>query len=156
MERFRQAAGFQARIIPFKGAPEALTEAMAGRIDVYYAPILSALPFIQGGKLLPLAVSSRKRASVLPDVPTTLEAGYPNSDYNFWIGVFAPAKTPRAIVERLNAEVSKALATPAVVEKLEKIGVQPVAMTSEQFNEFVRQELKTNAELAEAAGIAQH
>ena len=68
--------------------------------------------------------------SVLPDVPTTLEAGYPNSDYNFWIGVFAPAKTPRAIVERLNAEVSKALATPAIVEKLEKIGVQPVAMTS--------------------------
>jgi tripartite-type tricarboxylate transporter receptor subunit TctC len=156
MERFRQAAGFQARIIPFKGAPEALTEAMAGRIDVYYAPILSALPFIQGGKLLPLAVSSRKRASVLPDVPTTLEAGYPNSDYNFWIGLFAPAKTPRAIVERLNAEVSKALATPAVVEKLEKIGVQPVAMTSEQFNEFVRQEFKTNAELAEAAGIVRH
>ena len=106
--------------------------------------------------MLPLAVSSQKRANALPDVPTTLEAGYPNSDYNFWIGVFAPAKTPRAIVERLNAEISKALATPAVVEKLEKIGVQPVPMTVEQFNEFVRQELKTNAELAEAAGIAKH
>jgi tripartite-type tricarboxylate transporter receptor subunit TctC len=153
MERFRRAAGFQARIIPFKGAPEALTETMAGRIDVYYSPLLAALPFIGSGELLPLAVSSQTRASALPDVPTTLEAGYPESNYNFWTGVFAPAKTPRPIIERLNAEIVRALANPAVAEKLEKIGVQPMPMGIEEFNAFVKQELATNRELAEAAGI---
>lgn len=156
MERFRQAAGFKATIVPFKGAPEALIEVIAGRVDVYYAPLLAALPFIRGGEVVPLAVSSQKRVAALPDVPTTLEAGYPNSNYNFWTGMFAPAKTPRAIVERMNAEISKALENPAVRQKLENIGVQPEPMTVEKFNEFVRQELKTNAELAEAAGIARH
>ncbi len=156
MERFRQAAGFKATVIPFKGAPQALTEAIAGRIDIYYSPLLAALPFIHNGNLLPLAVSSEKRVKALPDVPTTLEAGYANSNYNFWIGVFAPAKTPRAIVERLNVEISKALGNPTVQQKLEKIGVQPGPMTVERFNAFIRQELKTNAELAEAAGIAKH
>jgi tripartite-type tricarboxylate transporter receptor subunit TctC len=156
MERFRQAAGFKATIIPFKGAPEALTEVITGRVDVYYAPLLAALPFIRGGEVVPLAVSSRKRVSILPDVPTTLEAGYPNSNYNFWTGMFAPAKTPRAIVDRMNAEISKALENPSVRQKLENIGVQPEAMTVEQFNAFIRQELVTNKELAEAAGIAKH
>ena len=156
MERFRQAAGFKATVVPFKGAPQALTEAITGRIDIYYSPLLAALPFIRNGNLLPLAVSSKKRVKALPDVPTTLEAGYPNSNYNFWIGVFAPARTPRAIVERLNAEISKALDNPAVQQKLEKIGVQPEPMTIERFNAFIREELKTNAELAEAAGIAKH
>jgi tripartite-type tricarboxylate transporter receptor subunit TctC len=153
MERFQQAAGFRATLIPFKGAPEALTEAMTGRIDVYYSPILSALAFIQSGKLLPLAVSSRKRAAALPDVPTSLEAGYPNSDYNFWIGMFAPAKTPRAIVDKLSTELSKALEVPAVQEKLKKLGVQPMPMSTEQFGAFVQEELITNAALVKAAGI---
>jgi tripartite-type tricarboxylate transporter receptor subunit TctC len=153
LERFQLAAGFQARVIPFRGAPEALAEAMAGRIDVYYSPILSALPFIQSGQLLPLAVSSRTRAAALPEVPTTLEAGYPNSDYNFWIGVFAPAQTPVAIIDKLNAEISKALETPAVQAKLEQLGVQPMPMSTEQFDAYVRQELTTNAALVRAAGI---
>jgi tripartite-type tricarboxylate transporter receptor subunit TctC len=154
MERFRQAANFKARIIPFKGAPEALIEAMAGRIDVYYSPLLAALPFIQSGQLLPLAVSSEKRVSALPNVPTTLEAGYPNSNYNFWIGVFAPAKTPRPIIDKLNTEISNALQVPAVQEKLEKIGVQLMPMSIERFNAFVREELAANAALAKAAGIS--
>ena len=156
MERFRQAAGFKATVVPYKGAPQALTETIAGRIDIYYSPLLAALPFIRNGNLVALAVSSEKRVKALPDVPTTLEAGYPNSNYNFWIGVFAPAKTPRAIVDRLNAEISKALENPAVQLRLEKIGVQPEPMTVERFNAFIRQELKTNAALAEAAGIAKH
>ena len=156
MQRFRHAAGFQARIIPFKGAPQALTETIAGRIDVYYSPLLAALPFIRSGQLLPLTVSSNKRVSALPDVPTSLEAGYPDSNYNFWIGVFAPAKTAPAIVERMNAAIQKALANPDVAKKLETIGVQPFPMGVKDFNAFVRQELKTNAELAKEAGIAKH
>jgi tripartite-type tricarboxylate transporter receptor subunit TctC len=153
MERFRISAGFQAQAIPFKGAPEAIVEVMTGRVDVYYSPLLAALPSIRDGKLLPLAVSSPMRASTLPDVPTTLESGYPNSEYRFWIGVFAPAKTPRDIVNRLNREIQKALEAPAVREKLAELGVQPMAMNTEQFDAFVKQELAINEELAKAAGI---
>jgi tripartite-type tricarboxylate transporter receptor subunit TctC len=154
MERFRLSAGFQGQPIPFRGAPEALTEVMTGRVDVYYSPVLAALPFIRSGQLLPLAVSSSKRTSILPDVPTTLEAGYPDSEYNFWIGVFAPAKTPPAIVGRLNRDISNVLRDPAVREKLAKLGVEPMEMTADEFNAFVRKELVLNANLAKAAGIS--
>ena len=77
MERFRIAAGFTGQLVPFKGAPEALTEIMAGRVDIYFCPLTPAMPLIQDGKLVPLAVSSSKRASALPNVPTTIEAGFP-------------------------------------------------------------------------------
>jgi tripartite-type tricarboxylate transporter receptor subunit TctC len=153
MERFRLSAGFKAQAIPFKGAPEALLEVMTGRVDVYYSPVTAALPLIRDGKLLALAVSSPTRSPALPDVPTTLESGYPNSDYRFWIGVFAPAKTPHDIVVKLGGEIEKAIQVPAVREKLAKIGVQPVSMDSGQFNKFVKQELEINAGLAKAAGL---
>src|SRR5205807_5229361 len=88
-ERFRVAAGYEAVHIPFKGGGEALTEVMTGRVDYYFCPIATALPHIRDGKLLALAVSSPQRASALPEVPATLEAGFPDSDYTFWIGMFA-------------------------------------------------------------------
>jgi tripartite-type tricarboxylate transporter receptor subunit TctC len=153
LERFRISAGFQAQAIPFKGAPEALTETMTGRVDMYYAPVLAALPFIRDGKLVPLAVSSAKRASSLPDVPTTLEAGYANSDYDFWIGVFAPAKTPHDIIEKLNANILKALQTSVVREKFAKLGVEPMLMNTAQFDTYIKAQFATNAALAKAAGI---
>jgi tripartite-type tricarboxylate transporter receptor subunit TctC len=153
MERLRLSAGFQEQAIPFKGAPEALLEVMTGRVDVYYSPVTAALPYIRDGKLVALAVSSLTRASTLPDVPTTQESGYPNSAYQFWIGVFAPEKTPRDIVTKLNAEIQKAVQTPGVSEKLAKLGVQPMAMNTEQFGKFVKQELAINADLAKAAGL---
>jgi tripartite-type tricarboxylate transporter receptor subunit TctC len=100
-----------------------------------------------------LAVSSPTRAPTLPDVPTTEESGYPNSAYRFWIGVFAPAKTPPAIVNKLNTEIQKALQNPAVRAKLEKLGVQPMAMNTSEFGKFVKDELKLNTEVVKAAGI---
>ena len=103
MEKFRLAAGFPGDFIPFRGAPEVLTEVMTGRVDAYYAPVPAALEFIRAGKLVALSVSSMQRSSALPDVPTSLEAGFPNSDLNFWIGVFAPAGTPHDIVESSTA-----------------------------------------------------
>ena len=133
-----------------------MVEVMTGRVDVYYAPVSAALPLIKAGKVLPLAVSSPTRAPTLPNVPTTLESGYPNSAYRFWIGVFAPAKTPPAIVNKLNAEIEKALQEPAVREKLAKLGVQPMAMNAGEFGKFVSEELAINAELAKAAGISAH
>jgi tripartite-type tricarboxylate transporter receptor subunit TctC len=153
MQRLRLSAGFKVQEIPFKGAPEALVEVMTGRVDVYYSPILAALPYIKSGKLKALAVSSPTRAPTLPDVPTTEESGYPNSAYRFWIGVFAPAKTPTAVVNKLNAEIQKALENPAVRAKLEKLGVQPMKMNTSQFGAFVKEELRINEEVVKAAGI---
>ena len=97
-ERFRMAAGFEAVHIPFRGGAEAITEVLAGRADFYFCPLGTALPQVREGKLLALAVSSPKRAALLPDVPSVVEL-FPNSDYAFWIGVFMPAKTPRDIVD---------------------------------------------------------
>jgi tripartite-type tricarboxylate transporter receptor subunit TctC len=156
MERLRLSAGFQVQAIPFKGAPEAMLEVMTGRVDVYYAPVPAALPQVRQGKLVPLAVSSPTRVPTLPDVPTTLESGYPNSAYRFWIGVFAPAKTPRDIVNRLNTEIGKAVQVPAVREKLTNLGVQPMTMNADEFGKFAKEELDINAELAKAAGLTAH
>src|SRR5882672_10976786 len=100
-ERFRLAAGFTGVHVPFKGAPEALTEVMTGRVDFYFSPVPPALSLIRDGRLQALAVSSARRSSVLPDVPTTAEAGLADSTYEFWVGVFVPSATPRAIVERI-------------------------------------------------------
>jgi tripartite-type tricarboxylate transporter receptor subunit TctC len=152
-ERFRLAAKFEAQPVSYKGSPEGLLDVMTGRVDFYFSPLLPALSLIRDGKLLALAVSSLERSPDLPDVPTTIEAGYQNSEYNFWFGVFAPAKTPPEIVQRLYKEIAKALHDPAVRENLAKLGVQPMPMTPTQFNEYVRKELEQNAELVKAGGI---
>jgi tripartite-type tricarboxylate transporter receptor subunit TctC len=156
MERLRLSAGFKAQPVSFRGAPEALVEAMTGRIDTYYSPVLPALPLIREHKLVPLVVSSPIRSPVLPDVPTSEEAGYSNSAYRFWIGIFAPAKTPSAIIDKLSKEIEMALQVPEVQQKLAKLGVQSMSMNSKQFAEFVKQDLIVNTELAKAAGISVH
>jgi tripartite-type tricarboxylate transporter receptor subunit TctC len=152
-ERFRIAAGYEAVHIPFKGGAEALTEVIAGRVDYYFCPIATALPHIRDGRLLALAVSSPQRASALPDVPTTLESGFADSDYTFWIGMFAPAKTPREIVDKLNAEMAKAVADPAVREKLATLGVELMPMAPAQFDAHVKGEIARYATFAKAAGL---
>ncbi len=152
-ERFRRSARIEAVHIPFKGAPEALTEVMAGRIDFYFSPIAPALPLLREGKVIALAVGSSKRASILPDLPTTLEAGFPDSDYNFWVGLFAPAKTPRELIDRLYRSTTAALQVPEVRERVARLGAEPMTMTPEQFDALVREELRTNAVLVKAAGI---
>jgi tripartite-type tricarboxylate transporter receptor subunit TctC len=152
-ERFRRSAQFEAVHIPFKGAPEALTEVIAGRIDFYFSPITPALSALREGRVLGLAVGSSKRASILPDLPTTLEAGFPDSDYNFWIGMFVPARTAREVVARLHRETATALQLPEVRERVSRLGAEPMSMTPEQFDAYVKDELRTNAGLVKAAGI---
>ena len=152
-ELFRLAAGFDAVHLPFKGAPEAMTEVIAGRSDFYFSPLVNALPLMKDGQLQALAVSNSTRASALPDVPTVAEAGYPSSEYNFWAGVFVPAKTPAPIKEKLYAEVVKALAVPAVSDKLTNLGADPLPLTSAQFDAQVRKEIETNSKIAKAANI---
>ena len=111
---------------------------------------------VANGKLIPLAVSSTKRSSALPDVPTTVEAGYANSDFDFYIGMWVPAKTPRDVVGKLHQETVKALQNPAVQGKLANLGVEPMIMTPEAFDARVAKEVATAAVLAKAAGIAAH
>jgi tripartite-type tricarboxylate transporter receptor subunit TctC len=152
-ERLLMAAGIKVQHIPFRGGPEALAEVMSGRADFYFVPLPPARGLIAGKKVDVLAVSGAKRASALPNVPTTIEAGFPNSEYNFWIGMFAPGKTPAAVVARLNAETIKALANPAVKSRLAKLGADPMPMTPAEFAAFVKKEIEINAALVKAAGI---
>ena len=152
-ERFLRAAGFKAQPIPYKGSPAGLIDVMTGRVDFYFSPLLPALSLIRDGKLTALAVSSSERSPKLPNVPTTTEAGFPNSEYNFWFGVFAPAKTPRAIIQRLYDEISRAQHDPAVKEKLANLGGQPMPMTPTQFDQYVRKEIQQNAALVKTIGI---
>jgi tripartite-type tricarboxylate transporter receptor subunit TctC len=153
-ERFLRSADFTAQRIPFKGAPEALTEIVAGRVDFYFSPIFVALPLITVGTLIPLAVTGNSRTPLLPSVPTFAEIGFPNADDNFWIGLFVPAHTPRAIIERLNQETTAALKTPAVIEKLAKFGAEPISATPDQFDAMVKAQIAANAELIKTAGIS--
>jgi tripartite-type tricarboxylate transporter receptor subunit TctC len=152
-ERLLMAAGFKATHVPFKGGPEALNEIMSGRVDFYFIPLPPARGLIAAGKVGALAVSGSRRASALPDIPTTVEAGFPNSEYNFWIGMFAPAGTPKDIVDRLNAEVVKALQDPGVKDRLGKLGADPMTMKPAEFDAFVKKEIDLNADLVKAAGV---
>ncbi len=152
-EKFKMAAHIDAQNIPFKGSAEAVTEVLSGRVDYYFSPIAPVIGQIKDGQLLALAVGSPRRASALPDVPTTAESGVPGSEFNFWIGMMAPAKTPREIVNRLHDEVVKALATPEVKERFMKLGADAWTLKPEQFDAYIKDEIKTNAALVKAAGL---
>jgi tripartite-type tricarboxylate transporter receptor subunit TctC len=153
-ERFRLAAQFEGQLVPFKGAPEALTEVITGRVDFYFCPLTVAMPFIREGKVLALAVGGSKRASALPEVPTTLEAGFPESDFDFWIGMMVPKKTPRDIVARIHQETVKGLQDLSVKEKLSKLGVEEMIMQPDDFDARIAREAPIAVALARAAGIA--
>jgi tripartite-type tricarboxylate transporter receptor subunit TctC len=126
---------------------------MTGETDFYFIPLPAARGPVATGKLAILAVSGSKRSASLPDVPTTVEAGFPNSEYDFWVGFWAPAGTPKEIVDKLNAETVKAMKEPAVVEKLKSIGADPLPMSPAQFGTFVKKEVDINATLVKASGV---
>jgi tripartite-type tricarboxylate transporter receptor subunit TctC len=153
-EKFKMAAHIEATNIPFKGSAEAVTEVLSGRVDYYFSPIAPVIGQIKEGQLLALAVGSPKRAGALPDVPTTAEAGVPGSEFNFWIGMMAPAKTPRDIVNRLHDEVLKALASPEVKERFVRLGADAWTMKPEQFDAYIKEEITSNAKLVKAAGLS--
>ena len=152
-ERLRVSAGIEAQHVTFRGANEALTEVVGGRVDFIYIPIAPALPLINDGKLVALAISAEKRAAELPDVPTSGEAGLANSAYPFWSGLFVPAKTPRDIIVRLHDETEKALQLAAVQERLAKLGVELMPMSLDQFEKFFRDDVAANVQLVKAAHI---
>ena len=152
-ERFRFSAGVDAVHVPFKGGAEAMTEVIAGRIDFFFGPIGLVLPHIREGKLTALVVNGARRAGALPDVPTTLEAGFTDAEYPIWFGLFLPVKTPRDVVDKLHRETAKALQTPRVRDKLAALGVDPMVMTPSEFDAYVEKEIAVNAALVKASGI---
>lgn len=152
-ERLRLAAGFSAVHVPFRGGPEALTEVMTGRVDFMSIGISSGLPLIRSGRLIPLAVSTLKRSTALPEVPTTIEAGYPDSDYTFWNGMLAPAKTPRALINRLHEETLKVLRQPGVIEKFKPQGIEPMPLSPAEFDQLIAKEIENNIAIVKAAGL---
>jgi tripartite-type tricarboxylate transporter receptor subunit TctC len=152
-ERFKVAAGIDVLHVPYKGTPEALNDVMGGRVEYFFSPVVSALSLVNDKRVVALANGSPKRSSVLPDVPTTEEAGYKGSGYDYWAGLLAPAGTPPAVVERLNKELVAVLALPEVKERLAKIGADAAPTSPKEFDELVVRELAENHELVKAAGI---
>jgi len=152
-ERFRLAADLNVQHVPYRGPNEAFADVMTGRIDFYFVPIAPAVPMIAQGRVIALAVSTPKRAPLLPDVPTIAEAGYPDATYLFWGGLSAPARTPRDIVDKLHDDVQKVLDMPAIQEKLQRFGVQPEPMSPDQFAKFFADDVAATIKLAKDAHI---
>jgi len=153
LERFIAAAGIKVTHVPFKGTPEVMSALFGNTVDCYWAPISAIMSSITGGKVRALAVSTAKRSSQLPDVPTTAEAGVANADSPLWFGVWAPAGTPADVVLKISTDVRKALANPEVHQKLLGLGNDVMDMSPEQFARFVREEMDTYAKVIRTAGI---
>ena len=150
--RLNLATGIQTQHIPFRGA-EGLNELIAGRIDYYFVPLAPAVVNIKSGRVLPLAVSTPKRSPALPNVPTVADAGYPDAQYLFWGGLAMPAKTPRAIIDKMHDEVQKALNVPEVQGRLATLGVEPMPMSVDEFGKFFREDVAATVELAKAINL---
>ena len=153
LERFRASAGFEVQNIHTKGAGEALTEVISGRADCYFALVFQAQKMKDSGKVDAHVVSGPKRTTLMPDLPTTEEAGYPNSAYNFWIGTLVAAKTPRPIIERLHNEINALVQSPDISDRIKKLGADPLSLSLSEFQAMIDRELKENAELIKKAGI---
>src|SRR6202166_4563192 len=150
-ERFRLAAKIDIRHVPFREG--GLVQVMGGNIDFYFIPLAAAASALGSDKLVVLAVSSPNRVSVLPNVPSIAEAGYPDAVFRFWNGISAPAKTPRDVVAKLHDATQEALKIPALQEKLAKLGVEPKPISVEQFSQFFRDDLAATVQLAKEAHI---
>ncbi len=152
-ELFKLAAGIGAVHVPYRGSPESLTDLMAGRVHFVLSPILAVAPLIRGGRVLALGVTTVQRAQPLPDVPTIAEAGLPGFEYQGWYGMLAPGKTPRKIVNLLNAEVGRVLDLPETRERIANQGATARRSTPEAFDKLIRDEIATRTKVWKAAGV---
>ncbi len=152
-EKFKMLTGTSMVHIPYRGAGPAINDAIAGQIQLSLWTPLAVAPHAKGGKLKPLAVTGSKRLPFLPQVPTFAEAGLPKFEHRTWLGVYAPAGTPRAIVDKLNAEITKMMASPKIKQKLDDNGVDPYLSTPEQFTKMMHAESEELVKLIKAVGI---
>lgn len=152
-EMFKHAAAINVVHVPYKGIPEATTDIMAGRAQLFMAPLASAVPLVKEGRIRALGISSPKRASVLPDVPTLAEAALPGFRSDSWGGILAPAKTPRAIISKLNQAITGALRLSEIEKRMQALGAEPAPTTPAEFDKFVAREIAVVQKLADLAGI---
>jgi tripartite-type tricarboxylate transporter receptor subunit TctC len=153
VEQFKQMTGINLLHVPYRGNPLAVVDVIGGRVPVFFDFVLTALPHVREGKVRALATTGLTRSSVMPDVPTVIEAGVPGFDAGTWFGVYAPARTPKAIVDKLNAEVLAALATPAIKERMEALGVDIWAKGPEALRELTAADLAKWGPIVKKAGI---
>jgi tripartite-type tricarboxylate transporter receptor subunit TctC len=153
MELFRSTTGIQLTHVPYKGSPPAYTDLFSGNIQLMFDAVPAVIPHAKSGKLLALAVGSSTRSPFLPDVPTVAESGYPGFEAVGWIGLAAPIKTPDAVLNKINADVVKILATADMKERLAGLGVTPEGGTRAQFTAFVRNEIAKWGKLIKDANI---
>ena len=152
-ELLRQRTGANLVHIPYKGGGQAMTDVLGGSIPLVYTAVAGALQHVRGGKLQAVAVSSGQRLKSLPDVPTFMESGVPDFEINSWVGIFAPARTPKAVMDRLNAELNAVLADPEVRERLGALGITASPGTADGFGEEVKRDLARYGQVVKAAGI---
>lgn len=152
-EVFKSAAGIDVVHVPYKGIPEATNDLLSGRVQLFMAPLASSTPLVRDGRMRALGVSSPKRVSVLPDVPTIAEAGLPGFRWDSWGAIFAPAKTPRAVINKLNREITDALRQPDVGKSMRALGAEPTPTTPAELDRFVAKDLAMVRKIADAAGI---
>ena len=151
-EMFKVAAGIDATHVPYKGAPESLNETATGRVHFTFSPILVAMGQVKAGRVAVLAVSTAKRSALFPDVPTVSEAGIPGFEYDQWYGLLAAAKTPRPLIRTVNKEIVRILNLPDIKERMLTQGATPTPTTPEEFDAFIRSEVKRFATVLIAAG----
>ncbi|HUP29489.1 MAG TPA: tripartite tricarboxylate transporter substrate binding protein [Usitatibacter sp.] len=152
-ELLNQKTGSKLNHVPYKGGGQAMTDALGGNIPLVYTAVAGAMQHVKAGKLVPIAVSSMKRAPSLPDVPTFMEAGITDFESSSWVAILAPAKTPRAIVEKLNRELNAVLTDPAIVERLAGLGIVATPGTPQQLADQIRADLAKYGQVVKAAGI---
>ena len=152
-EKFQYDAKIKYTIVPYKGSGEIFPDLMAGRVDSYFAPISAGLPYIQSGKLRALAITSAKRSSQLPNVPTIAESGVPKFEFSLWFGLWGPAGMPAPVVAKIRKEFGAALADPGVREKLATLGNEIMVMTPAEFRKMIVDQIADTARVFKAAGI---
>jgi len=146
-------AGVRMEHIPYKGSVQALTDLVAGRVQIFISTVIVSIPFIKSGRIKAIAVSGETRQSALPEVPTFTEAGLPGFDVKTWLGILAPAKTPKPIIDRLSTEVAKILVLPDIKEKLDSQGLVPFISTPEQFAAQIKVDMAKYAKIIKIANI---
>lgn len=153
VESFKAQAGIDLVHVPFKGIPEALAETIAGRVQVFFAPFSTAIGLVREGKARAIAVTSPARMAETPDIPTVAESGLPGYRYAIWSGLLAPAKSPRPVIDALNAEVGRIMRAPEIRTRLASLGTEPAPGTPEEFDRMIAEESAVFTKLARAANI---
>jgi tripartite-type tricarboxylate transporter receptor subunit TctC len=150
---FKHSANIDVVHVPFRGIAESLNDIIAGRVQFFMAPLGSSINLVRDGRIRALGVTTTKRIAVLPDVPTVAESGLPGFQWDSWGAIFAPAKTPRAIISKWSREIGRAVSTPDVQNRLRAIGMEAAPTTPEELDAFVKEQMAIVAQLSKAAGL---